>query len=149
MTSGAFFRIRRPQVVADEMEGEVIAINLDDGAYWSFRESASIVWQRLLRGAARLEQIVDELCAHYEGDRDAIEAAASAFLVEIESEGLIQADGPPDEGEADAGLARPARRAPFVEPVFEKHTDMQEFLLVDPIHEVDVEDWPTRRTRDP
>jgi hypothetical protein len=30
----------------------------------------------------------------------------------------------------------------FEKPILEKHSDMQDFLLVDPIHEIDYTEWP-------
>jgi hypothetical protein len=33
--------------------------------------------------------------------------------------------------------------AAFVAPVLHKHTDMQDLLLLDPIHEVDETGWPS------
>ena len=76
-------------------------------------------------------------------EREEIESAVTSFVGALEAEGLISiAEG------GDAAL--PARdRAephgaptPFVAPVFEKYTDMEEFLLIDPIHEVKLGDWP-------
>jgi hypothetical protein len=40
-------------------------------------------------------------------------------------------------GGLSAGLA-------YVPPVMNKHSDMQELLLLDPIHEVDEAGWPSR-----
>lgn len=37
--------------------------------------------------------------------------------------------------------------APFVPPVLRKYTDMQEFMLVDPLHDVDEQaGWPHAKT---
>ena len=47
--------------------------------------------------------------------------------------GPRSASGPVDE---------PVGRTPFVDPALEKYTDMQDFLLVDPIHEVSDAGWP-------
>jgi hypothetical protein len=34
---------------------------------------------------------------------------------------------------------------PFVPPVLERYTDMQELLFLDPIHDVDESGWPHRK----
>jgi hypothetical protein len=39
----------------------------------------------------------------------------------------------------------PAERATFIAPVLAVYTDMQDLLLLDPIHDVDEIGWPTRR----
>jgi hypothetical protein len=150
VTPRTLVRIARPHVVAEEIEGEVIAINLDTGAYFSFRDTASTIWQELLGGDTTVESLTDDLAADHVGEREEIEPAVTSFVRALEAEGLISiAEG------GDAAL--PARdRAeprgaptPFVAPVFEKYTDMEEFLLIDPIHEVDPGDWPTVRDRPP
>ena len=50
-----------------------------------------------------------------------------------------------DDIEAEP-MARPsdngAARLPFAAPVLEKHTDMQDLILLDPVHEVGAEGWP-------
>ena len=145
MNRGSPVRLSGPHVVAEEIEGEVIAVNLDTGAYYSFRDSASVVWQQLLAGEGRPGAIVDELSARFIGTREEIERAVFVFLRTIEDEGLI---APPEISPGFAsrdGDPPPSQavRSPFRAPVFEKYTDMQEFLLVDPIHEVDVSDWPS------
>jgi len=48
---------------------------------------------------------------------------------------------PPDDE-----VAAPASDGPFVAPVLERYEDMQDFLLVDPIHEVDDSGWPNKKT---
>jgi Coenzyme PQQ synthesis protein D (PqqD) len=147
------FRIRRPQVVADQIEDEVIAINLETGAYFSFRDSASVVWQQMLAGEARLGQIVQELSARYVAPPEEVERATRAFLNRIEAEGLIVSAerAVQDDSYRDrtAPVPTPADSPPFAVPVFEKYTDMEKLLLVDPIHEVDVAEWPGARARDP
>ena len=142
----------RPHVVAEEIEGEVIAINLESGAYFSFRDSASVILQRLLAADATPEEIVQELSARFAGQPEEIERTAFAFLRELESEGVIatyEARSQADSTGAAARQTRPvADRSAYAVPVFEKYTDMEEFLLVDPIHEVDVSGWPAVEHRD-
>jgi Coenzyme PQQ synthesis protein D (PqqD) len=149
MNPAVAFRLAGPHVVAEEIEGEVIAVNLDTGAYFSFRDSASFICQRLLAGEGRPARIVDELCARFAGTREEVVGAVLAFLQRIEAEGLIAPiEAPrPDPGGPDR-TPDGAERAPFNPPVYEKYTDMEEFLLVDPIHEVDVSDWPAVEPRE-
>lgn len=139
-------RVCRPHVVAEEIEGEVIAINLESGAYFSFRDSGSVILQRLLAGDATQAEIVQELSGRFSGQPEEIERSVFAFLSQLESEGVIatyEAQSQGDPAGAGGHQAGPVGdRSAFAVPVFEKYTDMEEFLLVDPIHEVDVSAWP-------
>ena len=149
MTTETLFSINRRHVVADNIDGEVIVINLENGSYFSFRGSSVVIWQHLLQGDAPSAAVVDELCARYAGAREAIADSVTAFLRCIEVEGLITSSERGSLDSANASASTPqGERTPFVDPVFEKYTDMEEFLLVDPIHEVDVSEWPRPRKRD-
>ncbi len=135
------FRINAPDVVSDNIEGETIGINLQTGNYYSLPGVASHVWsmigQRFSAGA-----IVERLGAAYSGDDAAdVERAVYGFLRDLLAEGLVV----PDDGPAPAPCAMPEVVSPTgrFEPLrFERYTDMREFLLVDPIHDVDVTQWP-------
>jgi hypothetical protein len=56
---------------------------------------------------------------------------------------LFTEDAEPPEPSSQLAEPEPAVVVPFVAPVLRKYTDMQEFMLVDPIHDVDVDaGWP-------
>ena len=146
MSANETYAVAKPHVVADEVDGEVIAIHLGNGAYFSFRGSASSIWQRLLAGDASADELVERLREGYAGERGEIADAVARFLALLSAEGLIVAvdlPSPPRPAAARADAEREAARAPFVAPTLEKFTDMEQFLLVDPIHEVEIDRWPT------
>jgi coenzyme PQQ synthesis protein D (PqqD) len=127
----------------ETIEGEVILIALDTGTYYSLRESGADVWEGIGRGASQAE-IVAALSRRYDGSPDEIGSAVAPLLAQLEEERLIEAASAED-GEAGGwaetdGAA--ATKPPFVAPVFEKHTDMQDLILLDPVHEVDPRGWP-------
>lgn len=51
---------------------------------------------------------------------------------------------PADPGCSAPEAVPPAVRAPYARLALTKYTDMQELLLLDPVHEVDDEGWPSR-----
>jgi hypothetical protein len=136
----ARFRVNSPNVIHETIEGEVILIDLKTGTYYSLRDSGAAVWQAIEQGAVE-DGIEAELRSRYDGSEEQIRGAVRQLLAELEREGLIRAD----EGEA-APAATPsnngAARLPFAAPVLEKHTDMQDLILLDPVHEVGAEGWP-------
>ena len=136
------FRVNSPNVIHETIEGEVILIDLKSGTYYSLRDSGAAIWQSLEQGAGE-DDIEAELRSRYDASGDQIRDAVLQLLGELEREGLIRAD----EGEAEPA-ARPSfsdngtARRPFEAPVLEKHTDMQDLILLDPVHEVGAEGWP-------
>jgi Coenzyme PQQ synthesis protein D (PqqD) len=135
-------RVNSPNVIHETIEGEVVLIDLKTGTYYSLRDTGAAVWQALQNGADA-DGIAAELRSRYDGSDEQIHEAVRQLLAELEREGLIRAD----EGAAASAVPpsasdNGAARLPFSAPVLEKHTDMQDLILLDPVHEVGAEGWP-------
>jgi coenzyme PQQ synthesis protein D (PqqD) len=133
-------RVNSPNVIYETIEGEVILIDLKTGTYYSLRDSGAAVWQAIEHGAGE-DGIAAELRSRYDASEGEIRAAVRRLLDELEREGLVRAE------EGEAAPAAPASgngagRLPFAAPVLEKHTDMQDLILLDPVHEVGAQGWP-------
>lgn len=123
------------------IDGEVVIINLATGNYYSLRHTAAEMWSAIERGAAP-EEITAELAAKYLATLETLEASTARFLDELRTEGLIEVDddaaGRPLLDEKN----RPSGTFPFEPPVVEKFADMQDLIMLDPVHEVEEEGWP-------
>jgi hypothetical protein len=133
-------RIDTENVVHEEVDGEVIAIDLGGGSYYSLAGSAPAVWALLANGVTEAE-ICAALGERYEADAETIGAEVAGLLGKLIEHRLIVAaeqagvtpPGPVDEN---------GERAPFETARFERYDDMQDYFLLDPIHEVDATGWP-------
>ena len=137
------FRVNSPNVIHETIEGEVILIDLKTGTYYSLRDAGAAVWQAIERGADE-DEIQAALALRYEGSADEMRDAVRRLVAELEGEGLIRAESAADApaaGPAPSENGAPARK-PFQPPVLEKHTDMQDLILLDPVHEVGAQGWP-------
>jgi len=138
------YQLGSPAVVHETIDGEVIMVNLDTGCYYSLDGAGAVVWEQLTQGAslARTVAAVGRIYAASDGD---LESALQPLLAELLAENLLK---PRDAAASPAVLpdlpAADSQR-PFVAPVLNKHTDMQDLLLLDPIHEVDEAGWPSAR----
>ncbi len=131
------FRIG-PEIVHETVDGEVIAIDLDNGSYYSLAGSGPLVWELLAVGAGEAE-LREALAAKF-GDVDAIAGDISALLDQLRESGLIvEAEG--EEGVV-IGAAEAGDVGTYETPRFERYTDMKDYFLLDPIHEVDTAGWP-------
>ncbi len=131
------FRIG-PEIVHETVDGEVIAIDLAGGSYYSLAGSGPAIWELLAQGAAEAE-IAAALAARYEAGRDEIAAAVSALLAQLRESGLIVSE----EGSGVAPeVPDPGEKMPFEAPRLEHYDDMKDYFLLDPIHEVDSAGWP-------
>jgi Coenzyme PQQ synthesis protein D (PqqD) len=140
MALPARFRLNDKQVVFERFDDEVLAINLETGTYYSLPNVSAQIWNWLLEGAD-LQAVKEMLVANYDGDADAIESAFTQFVDKLHQDALIV----PDEtvkSNAPISIAAGMAKKPFTDPVIEIYTDLQDLLLLDPIHDVDDRGWP-------
>jgi len=139
------FRVKSPNVMHETIEGEVIVIDLTTGSYYSLRDAGAEIWHSIEQGTDEAG-IGEALQERYEAPREEIVAAVGRFLDELAGEGLIEPyDGAPAAPSAPAAPAQYVNgRVPFVAPLIEKHSDMQDLILLDPVHEVSSQGWPHR-----
>jgi hypothetical protein len=139
------FRVNGSGVTHEVVDDEAVIINLETGSYYSLELVGAEIWS-MLTAHLSLGAIVEHLARRYAGDRSEMELAVHGLVGELHRERLIVAaeDGiaapPLSPGPAPAEGLRP-----FRVPVLQKFTDMQELLLLDPIHEVDERGWPHRK----
>ena len=132
------------KVVHETMEGEVIVIDLETGDYYSLRGAGFDAWALLQRGRTA-DEIVSVIESRYAGgtDRAAVRADTYEVLGKLYDAGVIvqEASAGSDPVAESADDLREEDR-PYQRPILERYTDMQEYLLADPIHGVDERGWP-------
>jgi hypothetical protein len=138
-------RVNSPNVIHETIDGEVIVIDLKTGTYYSLRNTGAAIWQAIDGGAGE-EEIVAHVGLRYDASDDEIREAVRRLLAELEREGLVRTE----HGEVEQATELPRAddsgvRVPFEAPSLEKHTDMQDLILLDPVHEVGAEGWPHPR----
>jgi len=143
----AKWRANEPHVVHELLDGEVVLINMDTGSYYSLQGVGADAWTLIETGAATTDEIIGEISGRYDGNHLEVDQAVVHLIEELRQEGLIVADGTG----AVKPVASPVRlsekggaKRKFAAPTLQKYTDMQELLLLDPIHEVDDTGWPNR-----
>ncbi|MDZ4767107.1 MAG: PqqD family protein [Chloroflexota bacterium] len=133
------YRINAPNVVSETIDDEVIIIHLEAGIYYSMQGTGATIWNLIERGAT-VRQIAESLLTSYDGDLMTISFAIAPFITQLIDQGLIVAmtGGTP----LTLALTPPAVRPPFVTPMIDIYKDMQNLLMIDPIHEVGDIGWP-------
>lgn len=129
--------IDRDSVSSDILDGEVVAIHLGTGIYYSLRGSAATLWQALSQ-ANDLAGLARALTRQFDVTEESARGAAQDFVGRLVAEKLLRevpAAAPAEE--APAG-----ERRPFVAPAVERYADLQDLLLLDPIHDVGEFGWP-------
>jgi hypothetical protein len=135
----------KPSTVHERFGDETVILNLDSGSYYSAQGTGTEIWSLVSDGASEAT-ILQRMCAEYAGSGEEIAGATAAFLNQLVAESLVEpaiADGEAEHAPASAGA--PSKANAFSAPLLQKYTDMEEMLLLDPIHEVDEHGWPSAR----
>jgi hypothetical protein len=146
MTTGRTTRPDTYRVVAsvthERLDDEVIAIDLDRGTYFGFDDVASDCWTVLAAGGS-LDDAIAAVVARYQVPADEARRDLETFTSLLVDEGLLL---PSDEPPLTVQLPAPAG-APLTyrRPAVERFDDLEDLLLLDPIHEVDDAGWPVAR----
>ncbi|MEW6206964.1 MAG: PqqD family protein [Acidobacteriota bacterium] len=143
MNPSSHLKINASKVAHQIIDGEVIMINLDTGSYYSLDKAGAAAWS-LIEKQISVRSLVEHIAVRYEGDCSEIERAITSLIENLREENLILIDETESEP-SDAGLSPQAEKLKFEAPALQKYTDMQELLLLDPIHEVDEAGWPVSK----
>ncbi len=136
-----FFSIKRPDIVHETIEGETVIVNLENGVYYSLRDSGVDVWN-LIETGTNFDELLDYLNDHYEGSSEEMKNSLVDLLVILQKEGLVKVSSSKPESKKGSPSNTNRKKFKFSPPLLEKFSDLQELLLLDPIHEVDEEGWP-------
>lgn len=136
------YQLNTPQVVQETIEGEVVIVNMNNGAYYSTQNLGTVIWQRVLDGHSTAE-IIAEIASHYPAEAlETITRDVAYTIDSFEKEGLILPDDTSTASQGEASSA-PVWPEAYQMPEITKYVDMQNILLLDPIHEIDTQSgWP-------
>ena len=140
MSQQTVLEIATPHCVAQEFEGEVIALNLTSGTYYSLRDLGAALWRDLAAGHS-----VESLTALAAGALDGAQPVVD-FAANMERHGLLRPAASPITPVGEPMLAAALANGTSG-MIFEVYEDMQSLFLLDPVHEVDeTRGWPTQPT---
>jgi hypothetical protein len=135
-------RVNSPHVIHETIDGEVIVINLASGSYYSVRGAGADVWDVIETSPGiDANAIAAAVGRRFDRASEEVEHEIAAFLDQLRQENLVAAA---DDGviAGSNGTAAGSSGKPYERPLLEKYTDMQDLVLLDPVHEVDATGWP-------
>lgn len=139
------FKINAPKVIHETIDGEAIILNLDSGNYYSMDRAGNDIWGLIVKGA-NAGSIIEWVDKHYDTNGADVSNVLPQLIDQLIDEGIIipdQENSAVSITETDVPYASEhTERMSFVMPVLNKYSDMEELLLLDPIHEVDEMGWP-------
>lgn len=127
-----------PNIGARSFGDEVVVANFVTGVYYSLFGSAAQIWDGLMAGQP-LDRVAREVAAVAGIDAAEFAPAAEKLVADLLAEKLIEEGAPAD---TLAWVPAPPEEPGYGLPVLERFTDMQDLLLLDPVHDVEEMGWP-------
>jgi hypothetical protein len=142
------FSVRSNEVISEVLDNEALIMNLQSGHYYSARDAGCIIWQMIAQGRS-YGAILNGIQAEFDVSNAVLVPQLDRFIDALLAHDLIQVrvdDGAaPVAASGSDAVADGSIRRPFTLPELDVYTDMQDLLLLDPIHDVDEVGWPTRK----
>ena len=139
------FAINIPNIVQDNIDGEVVIVNLQKGYYYSLIGTSADIWDSIISGL-NLNKIIEKIIQKYEGEPEQIIQSVQEFIRQLEQEEIIikQLNAEPQQINKPNHIKPKSvedKQKKFHLPKIEKYTDMEDLLVLDPIHDVDEMGW--------
>ena len=135
----SYFRTDVPDTASEVFDGEVVIAHYGTGLYFSIPPSGALIWQGLGHGLS-VAETVSWLAGQFPADAAAIPAQVEAFVADLVAKTLlVEVAEPVRAGELPAIVL-----TTWQEPAVESFDDLQELLLLDPVHDVTEAGWPHR-----
>lgn len=135
-----------PKLAHETIDREVVIVDLHNGNYYSMDKVGADVWC-LIELNHSVGEIINEISHYHDRSREDIENVISQLISDLKNEGLIIADS--DKTSKSDVSSHPQfkkgtanNKNSFERPILRKYTDMQDLLLLDPIHQVEETGWP-------
>ncbi|HEX2210114.1 MAG TPA: PqqD family protein [Longimicrobium sp.] len=79
-------------VLAAHLEGEAVLLHMDTKNYYRLNATAAAIYKGLERGLGR-DALVDDLCAHFDVERETAAAEVDRLLADLAERGLVTPGG--------------------------------------------------------
>ena len=129
-----------PEMASEIFDGELVIANYKLGLYYSISVEGSWIWQGLAHGLT-VSQIAQWLSGHFPGQASELSTLVEEFIGKLLAENLILESSKSDSSATELPILT---GRVFAQPVIESFNDLQDLLLLDPVHDVDHTGWPRR-----
>jgi len=129
-------KICRPYINYEVFEDEIVIVNLLTGNYYSLSQAGMPIWMLIEKGYSE-DQIVKVFKKRF--SIETTDHEIREYIKKLVNEGLVTVE--PETG-SDPEVNPIEALETYHPPVIEKYTDMQDLILLDPIHDIDETGWP-------
>ncbi len=146
------YRINKPDIVLEYFEDETVLINLKNGNYYSIDKVGTDILV-LIEAELTTDQIMSAIKNRYNAYPGNMNSSVEKFITQLHNEKIISQKEKTSHTnnsheKKTLDLLKKGPKLTFFPPKLSKYTDMQELLLLDPIHDVDETGWPKKKPDD-
>lgn len=80
---------RSGEMIETEVDGELVALHIDNGTCYGFNSTATRIWSKIERPRL-LSELTDELTSEFDVDPATCEAQLRELLDELAADGLVK-----------------------------------------------------------
>jgi hypothetical protein len=133
------FAVASDKILAKEFDGELTLINLDTGVYFAAGGATLDIWRALTSGRA-LRETARDLVSRYKIAESDASGHVTRIVGMLVGYGLMVASA--TAASTASGEEPRSDSAVWSVPWLESYGDMQDLLLLDPVHDVQGGAWP-------
>ncbi len=139
-------KVNTPNVVHETIDGEAILLDLNTGNYFSLDGLGAVVWEFIDKHGNWVKALEIMKSANV-GQEKSVTEVVTNFVEQLCAEKLLVPlnDESRDDISQEIASQLAAVAHSFASLRINKYSDMQDLLLLDPIHEVDEKGWPESR----
>jgi hypothetical protein len=145
MENSRRYNIYYNNILSDVFGEEVVLVNLESGVYYSLKYSAAQIWIRLINQYSPTEVFAD-LIQIYQVDENDLISDINLFFTQLLEDKIIKIASETEKKSIEFNSK--GILVTYTSPVLETFSDMQEILLLDPVHDVDKAGWPISKNSD-
>jgi len=134
-----FYIIDVEQIISEKIEDDTVVINLETGCYYNLNNSASFIFSFFEGGNSKKLLLQKYQDTFKIDEKTAIKDINEIISYLIDKKLIIETSSSNNTSQNVSVLYK------YIKPVIDEFSDMQEMLLLDPIHEVKAEGWPHKK----
>ena len=140
MNSDSRYKINYPNVVAESFGNECVIVNLEKGTYFSLEALSTELWNAIV-AATPMSVISAALLEKFPNSSDEISQDLRQFLNTLIEHDLLKV-----LTETLPVNSLDFQVQAYSKPTITVHSDLEDILLLDPVHDINEEGWPSGPT---
>ena len=122
-------RLNEPAVIADDIDGEIVIMNLERGSYYGLDAVGTDIWRMIIAGRTG-QETASRVASHFDADIQRVRSDIAGLIAKVLEHELLVADVEISTSGKNADL--PITAGQYNAPELTVYSDMKDLLAFDP-----------------